>query len=832
MIRSLGKRIYFPCLILILLIFSAFGAARAQNVKRVVIIKVDGLSGDYLDQYVRQKDEKTGKSILPWFDEIFYKNGTRLSNFYSRGMSLSATSWSLLDTGQHLRIKGNVEYNRLIPQSFYYLNFIPYYVDYGMKKRVDMPGMEVLDQLEVPILSDAFPHDRRYTSFQLLQRGTDWGIFSKGFLNLFPKNSADFIDEWTIGFDFVNTTFNQQEREIIRKIESQPEIEYFDYFTPDFDHVAHLDKSPEAHFSVLQKLDRTLGRFWVAIEKSENRDETALILVSDHGINTNDKFYSQGFNIIKLLQSRAAGGHHVATRQQLMRKYTIKGLNPFVFIVSNESKESFYLQKQAQNYPTIKIDFDGNERASVHLRDSDLNILQIIFQELQKRKISKEDEKALKSAFFNILNRRRADWQKTLESLTEELETVNRWIKIQEKIIEGQPREFSPEQISKGERQEARRIAVQSELARKDEAEYRQYLKTLSNLLALEIETFNPKKLQIKDLIAEGAMGERNSIYQLQNYAVGVSKRGFVFTESGDLDFERSFERVNYFDLFTSQMARSNVQKEVASNPIDFVAAQIPLKEISAELPENLQFDQNPVWIYGDKDKQALLLTRKNADSTNSYFYLPIANLTQNAAGKFSFEIKPWSAGFPLKIFEDENFAIENSARKEWLSDWRTETEWLRATHKTQYSAAVINLCEQFNDHLSDNYNSGEALSEDEKLLRRFRIHQRRLTETDLLILANNLWNFDVRGFNAGGNHGSFFRISSNSALMFAGGAKTGIPRGLNITEPYDNLSFVPTVFALMNKIDDKNLPSEDVRNKGFQKFPGRIIEEVLEASK
>ncbi len=826
--RNIGKRILFPCLILIFLIISAFGAARAQNVKRVVIVKVDGLSADYLDKYVRQKDEKTGKSVLPWFDEIFYKNGTRLSNFYTRGMSLSASSWSLLDTGQNLRIKGNVEYNRIIPQSFYYLNFIPYYVDYGMKKRVDMPGMEVLDQLEVPILSDAFPYERRYTSFQLLQRGTDWGVFASGFLNLFPKNSADFIDEWTIGFDFHNTTFNQQERDIIKKIESHPEIEYFDYFTPDFDHVAHLDKSPEAHFTVLQKLDRSLGRFWVAIEKSKNRDETALILVSDHGINTNEKVYSQGFNIIKFLQSRAGGGHHVATKQQLMRKYSIKGLNPFVSIISNESKESFYLAKQAKSYPTIKIDFDGNERASLHLRDSDLNILQMIFQELQKRKISKENEKALKNAFFKILNRRRAGWQKTLENLNQELEALNRWIKIQEKVIEVQPNGFSPEQISKGEDKESRRIAVQAELARKDEAEYRQYLKTLNNLLALRIEDFNPKRLNIKGLIAEGAMGERNSIYQLQNYAVGLSKSGFVFTENGDLDFERSFERVNYFDLFTSQMARSNVQKEVSSSPIDFVAAQIPLEEISNELPKNLQPDQNPVWIYGSKEKQALIFTRKNADSTNSYFYLPIANLKQNAAGKFSFEIKTWSAGFPLKIFEDENFAVENSAKKEWLSDWQSETEWLRAAHKTEYSAAVINLCEQFNDHLSENYIAGETLSEDEKLLRRYRIHQRRLTETDLLVLANNLWNFDVRGFNAGGNHGSFFRISSNSALMFAGGTKTGIPRGLNIVEPYDNLSFVPTVFALMNKIDGENLPSEDLRKKGFQKFPGRVIKEML----
>ncbi len=829
MIKTISKRKVFPYLLIILLIFLTADTSSAQNVKRLVIIKVDGISADYLDQYVKQTDEKTGKSVLPWFDEVFYRNGTRLSNFYARGMSLSATSWSLLDTGQHLRIKGNIEYNRLIPQSFYYLNFIPYYADYAMKRRVDMPAMEVLDQLEIPILSDAFPYDRRYTSFQLLQRGTDWDVFAKGFLKLFPRKSSDFVDEWTIGFDFFNTTFNQQERDIIKKIENHPEITYFDFFTPDFDHVAHLNNNTEVHFTVLKNLDQTIGRFWTAIENSKNADETALILVSDHGLNTSEKSYSQGFNIINLLQSRAGGGHHVATKQRLMLNYSIRGLNPFISIVSNESKESFYLQRQAKSYPTVKIDFDGNERAAIHLRDSDLNILQIIFQEVQKRKISKENEKALKKAFFEVRDRRRVDWQKRIIDLDKELEALNRWIKIQEKIIENQPREFTPEQIKLGKDKEARRIAVQAELARKDKAEYVQYLKTLKNLLALDIENFQPKKLQIKDIIAEGAMGERNSIYQLQNYAVGLSKRGLILDENDRLDSEKSFERVNYFELFKNQMVRSNVQKEIGSSPIDFVAAQIPLEQISGALPENLQADQNPIWIYGGKDKQALILTRTNDDSVKSYFYLPVADLKQNAEGKFSFEIKEWSAGFPLKIYEDENFEVENSTKKDWLSRWHTETEWLRATHKTIYSAAVINLCEQLNDNLSENYKTVENLSEDEKMLRRFRNHQRRLTETDILILANNLWNFDMRGFNAGGNHGSFFRISSNSALMFAGGAKTGIPRGLNITEPYDNLSFVPTVFALIDKIDGENMPSEDLRNKGFKKFPGRIIKEVLE---
>ena len=99
-----------------------------------MIIKTDGLSGDLVDRFVRERDPATRKSLLPWFEEVFYKKGTRLENFYVRGMSLSATSWSVFDTGQHLQIKGNVEYDRFTLHAYDYLNFIPFYINYGLEK--------------------------------------------------------------------------------------------------------------------------------------------------------------------------------------------------------------------------------------------------------------------------------------------------------------------------------------------------------------------------------------------------------------------------------------------------------------------------------------------------------------------------------------------------------------------------------------------------------------------------------------------------------------------------------------------------------------------------
>ena len=102
--------------------FTVFG-----QTKRLVVIKCDGLPYDVVDRFVKQHDPQSGKSVLPWIDHIFYQRGARLSNFYVRGMSLSAPSWSLLETGQHLQIKGNVEFDRFTLHSYDYLNFFPLY---------------------------------------------------------------------------------------------------------------------------------------------------------------------------------------------------------------------------------------------------------------------------------------------------------------------------------------------------------------------------------------------------------------------------------------------------------------------------------------------------------------------------------------------------------------------------------------------------------------------------------------------------------------------------------------------------------------------------------
>jgi hypothetical protein len=93
---------------------------------------------------------------------------------YVRGLSLSAPSWSLLDTGRPLEIRGNAEWDRYTLRVHDYLNFFPFYLGYAASRRVDMPGVELLDDARVPLLIDRFPYEQQYQSFQLLQRGVRW----------------------------------------------------------------------------------------------------------------------------------------------------------------------------------------------------------------------------------------------------------------------------------------------------------------------------------------------------------------------------------------------------------------------------------------------------------------------------------------------------------------------------------------------------------------------------------------------------------------------------------------------------------------------------------
>jgi hypothetical protein len=819
-----------PPLIVLLAVVALviFPAVCLGQTKRVVVVQCDGLPYEVVDRFVRESDPRTGKSQLPWFDYIFYQRGTRLANFYVRGMSLSAPSWSLIDTGQHLQIKGNVEFDRYTLQTYDYLNFIPFYVQATIRRRIDMQGVEVMDSLGIPLLQDAYPHSEQHATFSLFQRGPRYTTFQKALENRFRKAPKELFDEWTMqGLGLRNSVPDQLVRELIQGL-SDPRRRYLELVTTDFDHTAHHNNDREAHLNILKELDTMLGQIWTAIQKSPLASETALIIVSDHGVNTDERVYSQGYNLVKFLGSPGGGGHHVVTKRRLLMDYAVKGLNPFVPIITTTTRDSYYLKKESNDYPTALLDFDGNERASVHFRDSDLNLLHILLQQLQRGDLSASMRSALTDQFFRTIDRRRSEWQQKLDELSEELGALRRRIPQQRELCAAQPKKFTKEDTDAGRDDQAVRVCAWLDIWMGQDQNYSEYARTLTNLLSLRKEGFAPSKLKIPDVIAPRAMGEHNTIYALQNYVAGISPEGLTLKADGSLDMLKSFVHVDYFKLLHDIAVRSNVQAGVSNHPIDLLAVRIPASLVKPLIKEN-DIEPDVIWVTTGPEQEALILAREDARGQLSFRYLPIKHLTQDDSGQLHFEVVSWQAGLPLHIFEDPQLQLPTQAREAWLSEWHTDLEWLHALHKTRYSNGLIGLHEELALHEVGRLVVNEAgISQDEKLLRRLLHQQRENVEADLLVVANDHWNFDVRGFNPGGNHGSFLRISTHSTFMAAGGDKTPIPRGLVVEEPYDSLSFVPTVLALTGNLRDDNNPIPVLWDKGFRRFPGRPVKELL----
>jgi hypothetical protein len=768
--------------------------ARAQ-VERLVILKVDGLPEGLVERYARE-------NRLPSIQRVFGEGGAWLDNFYVRGLSLSAPSWSLLDTGRHLEVRGNVEYDRYTLRAYDYLNFFPLYVGYARMRRADMAGVELLDEQGVQLLMDRFSYQERFAGFQLYQRGVRWVTLESSLKHAFTGRSPkELFDEWQTGFSMVASLNAQFERELIDHLKD-PRIKYLDLYTGDYDHVGHLAADPATQRHAIEEVDRLVGRVWTAIAASPLADRTALVLVSDHGMNSSEGIYSQGYSLVDWFSSAAGGAQHVLTNRHPLTEFKLRGLNPLVSEVITPSAESYYLAGQSAQYPTVMLDLDGNERASIGLRSNTLNMLHVLLQELLTKRLPGEVRTAALSAFFAIRDTARPAWQKDLEDLNRQMIALEERIREQQAHVSAQQKKFTSAERGLGLEEAALRQVDRLDSMQADLHGWSGYADTMGHLMSLRPSDFDPGKFKMEELIPRKSLGPNNSIADLQHYVTGPAPGGLVLGADGALDMERSFRTVDYFAALSAITVRNNVQKDVGPRPVDFIAVRAPHALLAAALPEE-QFEGDGIWLWRSPEQQALILVRRGANGAQEIRYLPVAHL-QAESGGLNFDRAEYTPGLPLELCEDPELDIDREGagnHTSWLSQWHSEQEWFRAVHRTHYSNGVIGLTEELL------YTYAPADDDYPGL-------KRRLRRTDLLVFTNDHWNFNVRGFNPGGNHGSFLRISTHSTLLFAGGAGTGLPRGVHIGTPYDSLSLVPTLLTLMDRAEPD--------------LPGPVIQELL----
>ena len=770
--------------LLLLGIFCAIFPLNAQTVpfKRVVILKVDGLNGQLLQDTMQRRDPISGKSLLPWFSHVFEEQGVVFRNFYTRGISLSAPSWSMLDTGQHSVIRGNVEYDRYTGHIFDYLNVFPFYFGYARGQAVDMPGVEVLDRAGIPLLIDRFRYEQVFQSFQLFQRGVSWNTLIQALSRSFSGQALFSLVESAAPLSLSSSLSQQLESEFLQGI-SGSSLLYLDLYTGEADHEGHATSDPNGLLHVMRQLDRLVGQTWTAIQKSPFARQTLLVVVSDHGMNNVPNLVSETFSLPDVLNSEAGGGHHVVTDREQLSDFKLKGINPLVRRVITPSNASFYLKNDSSEYPTAWLDIDGNERTAVHLRNNDLNKIHILLLQLARNNLGALLRKAAAQDVARIIEAHRETWTAKVSELSEELSALDEVIEQRRDVLRHVPRRISAEKHRLGEDKVTRHLRRELQTWQNEKAGYSSYVSHLRTLLAFHPDETQRFSGKVETLIAPLTLGDNNTVGEIQHYVVGPSPAGLALDGAGQLDEEQSFRFVDYFSLFSHQRAKNNPQPELSQNPIDFSAMRLPDGQYAAtDAPQHAYF------LYGDESHQLVILQ----DPARNLLVEPVSHLRETAA-RVSWVREPWMDELPLRLFEDANLQIPpGDDRARWLSGWHSEREWFAAIHKCKYSNGVIGITEELSA-VGPDVPGRPGVS---PVLCRYEKRRRELVQADFHVFAADHWNFNVRFPNPGGNHGAFFRISTHSVWMMAGG---DLPHR-QIDEPYDSLNFASTVLNLLGR--------------------------------
>ena len=765
----------------------------STNTTRLVILKVDGLNADLLYRTMAETDSKTGKSKLPWFSHIFAEDGIIFDNFFTRGISLSTPSWSMLDTGVHTIIHGNVEFDRYTGRVYDYLNFFPFVNNYIWLTEVDMPGVEVLDAAGIPMLSDRYPYSEQFQGIQLFQRGLRWTTLGYG---LEHRVSTDWVlsvlEQPQAGFGLAEGLNEQTITEMLDKIQGNHAL-YLDYFSGDFDHISHATSSPEILYQELQKLDTLAGRIWTAIQASSLAEHTLFVVVSDHGMNTSPGIYSQGFNLPDLFNSAGAGAHHVVTNRYQLDQFKLKGMDPMVSRVVNPSKASFYLGGEAEQYPTAWLDLDGNERAAVQLRNSDLNRIHILLLQLKRTDLPAPVRQAAARELEKTINRHRAEWTDLESSLQAEINALGAAIEARKQLlgkIPKDPRKWPAAEKEVGADKTTRREMAEAVSWETEKKAYQNYLDHIQALLDLRPDSKHPLSANISHLMPALALGDQNSVFDLQNYVAGPGPKGLVLDANGELDEAQSFRQVNYFPLLVSQRVRNVPQRELSARPIDFVAVGLPG---STSLAEDGSPPAFGIWLYADDEHQLLELVRNTKD-LEEIRLIPIKHLSQARDGKVTYDQGEWTDGLPFHLLEDKALRPPEGVEAEkWLSEWHSEVDWFQATYACRYTNGVVGITEELLP-MTDAMPKRESMS---PLLQQLELRRRELVQADFHIFASDHWNFNARNFNPGGNHGGFLRQSTHSVWMMTG---AGLASGIHYADPADSLNFGSTVMQYAGK--------------------------------
>ncbi len=849
---------------------------RAADRPRVIVIKVDGLSPWLVEAAVNPEDDlaisqlddpvqfrravthfrqQLGRQqLLPNLERYFFRNGVRAQHMYSATVTLSAVAWSVLDTGQPSVVKGHGVFERDTGYSRSYLDFLRDTVDF-IKRRGDKTlGVWVLDQAGVSLTSDAFDPDRVWMAPQMYLRPDLREYLSRMGME-FVSRGHKFSEPQTIlkghlaarvgdpqyvefGEAFM---MEQLSRKILERdyTGSEP-YDLLTGFFSQIDHQQHSEPSPEGLLARLIHFDELVGEVFHAVEHSQRRANTYVVIISDHGQEFVPGLTAASVPLTRLFRSRMLGGH---TTQTLLSEETDRALTVPLSGVDYprlyESDFSPYGKAAPggvgeKGWPTTYVEPFGNARAELHLRNNDLNRLHLVLLALRRADYTEEQG------------------QRLGERLQESLLAIDRWLPADLSalrdyylgasdwtgFLDQSPDPYQSDTAARL-RVELKRLEPQLEILTRLQALVE---RAKAKPVLAELRSQRPR---VVDYIPQRYYGPRNSFYQLSHYTVGLDdNQQWVETT---VDWQGRPVPMDYFQVL-SDFEVANPPTPDNRNPFDLIVHAIAPETIQAALVDKKlvssdELLQDVVWVRStvkdDPRKGGEGLIMRRGDGLVKY--VPVERLSQDAVGHFSF-VSAMERD-PLALLSDPTFlAVAGEDPSSWLAQWHTAKDWLDAIHETRYTTALL----VFLDLAGQNYRafierpefqrdlvgfSSEAMKQ-----RYLRGLERKYSNFrgDFWVWSSNHFNFSSKGPEPAGSHGGLgWRVARTSFFLW-GGEQTGVRRAAMLEEPATTLDVAPTILCLAGRLSSGHraiAPSAAAPPRPRPSYPGHALDVLSDAS-
>lgn len=786
--------------LIFLLIGCVLWGRSAQDDRLLILIKVDGLSGVFMEAVLRPESEATDRlpepdqfrisldelrqtldreDLFPNLRHYFLHQGVRAESMYSATLPLSAAAWGVIDSGQPSVIKNHFYFSRISGEMYGYLDGLNEGLALLIRGAGKTTALWQLDLLGVPILGDYFEPDRSFYSMQLFYRQRPHEQLShlgKFVVKAGEREPRTFevikrqLSRFAYHPDFPEWNDEALSQLAADKIlNSRVPLQHINLLFTTLDHEFHVDPDYRRLLTWMMKVDRWVGEILRAVEQSPRRDRTIVAVVSDHGLDFHPTLNNYPFPMNRWYREPAFGSHTVFSphTEGAVHAVTvpIRGVDRARIY---EARESPYGPSHGgeRGYYTAFTAHAGNPRFDTFLRNSSINELHLILSEAKRlsREGTRQELEQLASLFAESMEATRGFLERELAELDSAISKLSRLAKL---YAEGED-EYSKDSN--------RRLHIEVDGYRRQ----REALRRLFDFPTGPAEWVQrvQQGIQLPALIPKGYLGPPNELHQLRNYVVGWER-----DEAGRWkDGRPAFRRLDYPELFTTYRA-TNPNSYGNPYPFNFFSAAVPLEQAEFEFDRPLR---QLIWVALSAGRGEVLLAESEAGEV----------------AWFPVELQPWTgAKYPFRQVDRDPLGYGSDNAGSWLHP----REWTTRTGKLEFSNLPIILTDLFRKNYElfldapafaskyQNYGDIDVDRFRETLRYRFAT-----VETDFRTWLNPGWNTNTKSHTPGGTHGGFNPIETQTVFMVWGGDEIDIRRNEVMSGPFLTYDIAPTLLRLM----------------------------------